>query len=110
MFVTILFSLFLGRSVLQQVPVYGPPCYGAGGWVLGAVSSEAWTPTDCRTAAGGGEGALGHSRQLDSTPTERQNAPLALPLLAKPPAPLKKIPTQNNWLITGFDFVGMQTQ
>ena len=97
-YVFIPFSLFFsvcGRSVLQQV-CYSPPCYGAGGCLRGGLV-WAWTPTDCRTpaaaaaAAAAGEGALGHSRQLDTDGAPKratspplkyffgQNAPLLFP-------------------------------
>ena len=84
-----LFSWEWRRSVLQQVPIWSAVLRS---WraALRAVSSEAWTPTDCRTAEQQQQQARVHSATPagSSTPTERQNAPLALPLL-HPPLSLK---------------------
>ena len=92
LFVTFLFSLSVsGGAVCYNRCLYSPPCYGAGGWVLGAVSSEAWTPTDCRTAAAAaGEGALGHSsRQLDTDGAPKR---ATSPATSTPPSQKKSLP------------------
>ena len=79
-----LFSWEWRRSVLQQVPIWSAVLRS---WraALRAVSSEAWTPTDCRTAEQQQQARVHSATPAgSSTPTERQNAPLALPLLHPP--------------------------